>query len=101
MRELLAAVVGKPGWCWVADRQCASWGHDARKFSTLLAVDFFTCGGFGDDHYDRDDEARLAAGVRGGTRRSASRNSPEVWVIGGYAAGCELAVCDWARMPLP
>lgn len=43
--------------------------------------DYFVCGGFGDDHYDRDDVARSAlAAVRSYLGRDVSPT--DVWVIG-------------------
>jgi phosphoglycolate phosphatase-like HAD superfamily hydrolase len=43
--------------------------------------DYFPCGGFGDDHFDRDDVARMAlAEVRAHLRRNV--NPADVWVIG-------------------
>ena len=43
--------------------------------------DFFACGGFGDDHYERDDVARTAvAEVRSHLGRDF--DSGDVWVIG-------------------
>ena len=43
--------------------------------------DYFACGGFGDDHFERDDVARLAmAEVRAHLGRDFDRG--EVWVIG-------------------
>ncbi len=43
--------------------------------------DFFVCGGFGDDHYDRDDVARAALAA---VRSYLGRDFPpsDVWVIG-------------------
>jgi phosphoglycolate phosphatase-like HAD superfamily hydrolase len=43
--------------------------------------DYFVCGGFGDEHYERDDVARMAiANVRGHLKKDVEVN--EVWVIG-------------------
>lgn len=43
--------------------------------------DYFACGGFGDEHFDRDDVARMALGaVRSHVGREV--NPAEVWVIG-------------------
>jgi len=43
--------------------------------------DFFTCGGFGDEHYERDDVARMAVSeMRSHLGRDIDTN--EVWVIG-------------------
>jgi phosphoglycolate phosphatase-like HAD superfamily hydrolase len=43
--------------------------------------DYFACGGFGDDHFDRDDVARMALGeVRSHLARDV--DPADVWVIG-------------------
>jgi phosphoglycolate phosphatase-like HAD superfamily hydrolase len=43
--------------------------------------DFFACGGFGDEHFDRDDVARMAmAEVRSHLKREIAAG--DVWVIG-------------------
>ncbi|WP_439626544.1 HAD family hydrolase [Gemmata sp.] len=43
--------------------------------------DFFACGGFGDDHFDRDDVARTAVSeVRAHLKREVAAG--DVWVIG-------------------
>ena len=43
--------------------------------------EYFTCGGFGDEHFDRDDVARMAlAEVRTHTGREVDPS--DIWVIG-------------------
>jgi phosphoglycolate phosphatase-like HAD superfamily hydrolase len=52
-----------------------------RKLGHFGLWDHFACGGFGDEHYDRDDVARMAlAEVRTHTGREVEPG--EVWVIG-------------------
>jgi len=52
-----------------------------RKLAHFGLWDFFACGGFGDDHYDRDDVARAAvAEVRAHLGRDF--DTSDVWVIG-------------------
>jgi phosphoglycolate phosphatase len=52
-----------------------------RKLAHFGLWDFFACGGFGDDHYDRDDVARTAvAEVRSHLGREVAAG--DVWVIG-------------------
>ncbi len=51
------------------------------KLSHFALWDFFTCGGFGDEHYERDDVARLAiTEVQKHLGRGVDPR--EVWVIG-------------------
>lgn len=53
----------------------------ATKLGHYGLWDFFTCGGFGDEHYDRDDVARSAlASARAAAGRDIDPRS--VWVIG-------------------
>jgi phosphoglycolate phosphatase-like HAD superfamily hydrolase len=78
--ELLAAVAGKPGVVLGLLTGNVRVGA-AHKLGHFGLWDFFTCGGFGDDHYDRDDVARSAlACVREHVGRSVAPS--EVWVIG-------------------
>ena len=52
-----------------------------RKLAHFGLWDFFACGGFGDDHYERDDVARAAvAEVRAHLGRDFAAG--DVWVIG-------------------
>jgi phosphoglycolate phosphatase-like HAD superfamily hydrolase len=51
------------------------------KLSYFGLWDFFACGGFGDEHYERDDVARTAvAQVR--THLGREFDAGDVWVIG-------------------
>jgi phosphoglycolate phosphatase-like HAD superfamily hydrolase len=51
------------------------------KLGHFGIFDYFCCGGFGDDHFDRDDVARMAlAEVRSHTGREV--DPTEIWVIG-------------------
>jgi phosphoglycolate phosphatase-like HAD superfamily hydrolase len=43
--------------------------------------DYFVCGGFGDEHYDRDDVARMAI-AEVAAHIGGAVNSKDVWVIG-------------------
>ena len=43
--------------------------------------DYFACGGFGDEHYDRDDVARFAMTVVS-SHLGRDVNTADVWVIG-------------------
>ena len=52
-----------------------------KKLGHFGLWDFFVCGGFGDDHYERDDVARMAiAEMKAHLGRSVDVN--DVWVIG-------------------
>ncbi len=51
------------------------------KLGFFGLYDFFTCGGFGDVHLDRDDVAREAVGAAG-QRLNGSLLLERVWVIG-------------------
>ena len=52
-----------------------------RKLAHFGLWDFFACGGFGDDHFDRDDVARMAlAELR--AHAGAEVDAADVWVIG-------------------
>jgi phosphoglycolate phosphatase-like HAD superfamily hydrolase len=80
VRELLAALVGQPGVVLGLLTGNVRVGA-LHKLGHFGLWDFFTCGGFGDDHYDRDDVARSAlACVREHVGRHV--NPSEVWVIG-------------------
>lgn len=78
--ELLAALAGRPGV--VLGLLTGNVRLGARvKLSHFGLWDFFACGGFGDDHHDRDDVARAAlACVRQHVGRHVDPS--EVWVIG-------------------
>ena len=78
--ELLAALAGKPGV--VLGLLTGNVRAGARtKLGHFGLWDYFACGGFGDEHFDRDDVARSAlVSVRehlGGEVKPA-----DVWVIG-------------------
>lgn len=78
--ELLAALAGRPGV--VLGLLTGNVRLGARvKLSHFGLWDFFACGGFGDDHHDRDDVARAALAC---VRQHVSRHvdPSEVWVIG-------------------
>lgn len=52
-----------------------------RKLGHFGLWDYFRCGGFGDEHYERDDVARMAvAEVRAHLGRDP--NAADIWVIG-------------------
>ena len=78
--ELLATVAGKPGV--VLGLLTGNVRSGARtKLGHFGLWDFFACGGFGDDHFDRDDVARSAlASVRQHVGRDV--DPADVWVIG-------------------
>ena len=57
--ELLAAVAGKPGVVLGLLTGNVRAGAQV-KLGHFGLWDFFACGGFGDDHFDRDDVARAA-----------------------------------------
>jgi phosphoglycolate phosphatase-like HAD superfamily hydrolase len=78
--ELLAAVAGKPGV--VLGLLTGNVRRGAmHKLGHFGLWDYFACGGFGDDHSDRDDVARSAvAAVRGHLGRDV--DPADVWVIG-------------------
>ncbi len=78
--ELLAAIAGKPGVVLglLTGNVRAGAQH---KLGYFQLWDFFACGGFGDDHYDRDDVARSAlAGARAHVGHNVDPS--DVWVIG-------------------
>lgn len=78
--ELLAAVSAKPGVVLglLTGNVRAGAAHKLGHFGLWH---FFPCGGFGDDHHDRDDVARSAlASVREHLGRDV--HPSEVWVIG-------------------
>jgi phosphoglycolate phosphatase-like HAD superfamily hydrolase len=78
--ELLAAVAGKPGMVLgllTGNVRCGA----MHKLGHFGLWDFFTCGGFGDEHFDRDDVAREAlVSVR--AHLGGDVNPSDVWVIG-------------------
>jgi phosphoglycolate phosphatase-like HAD superfamily hydrolase len=78
--ELLAAVADKPGV--VLGLLTGNVQRGAmHKLGHFGLWDYFVCGGFGDEHFDRDDVARSAlASVR--THLGAAVNPSDVWVIG-------------------
>ncbi|WP_227254441.1 haloacid dehalogenase-like hydrolase [Frigoriglobus tundricola] len=78
--ELLAAVAGAPGV--VLGLLTGNVRTGARtKLAHFGLWDFFACGGFGDDHFDRDDVARSAlASVHAHVGRAV--DPADVWVIG-------------------
>jgi phosphoglycolate phosphatase-like HAD superfamily hydrolase len=78
--ELLAAVAGKPGV--VLGLLTGNVRRGAmHKLGHFGLWDHFACGGFGDDHTDRDDVARAAvAAVRAHLGRDV--DPADVWVIG-------------------
>jgi phosphoglycolate phosphatase len=78
--ELLAALAGKPGV--VLGLLTGNVRAGARtKLSHFGLWDFFACGGFGDEHTDRDDVARSAlVAVR--EHLGSEVNPTDVWVIG-------------------
>ena len=80
IRELLAEV--KPRDAVLLGLLTGNVRAGARhKLSHFELWDHFVCGGFGDDHFERDDVARAAlAGVRAHLNRDV--NPANVWVIG-------------------
>jgi phosphoglycolate phosphatase-like HAD superfamily hydrolase len=80
VRELLAAVAGRPGV--VLGLLTGNVRRGARlKLDYFGLWDHFACGGFGDDFHDRDDVARAAvACVREHLGRPV--DPADVWVIG-------------------
>jgi phosphoglycolate phosphatase len=78
--ELLAALAGKPGV--LLGLLTGNVRAGARKKLGHFGLwDYFACGGFGDEHRDRDDVARSAmVAVREHTGRSVAPS--DVWVIG-------------------
>ena len=78
--ELLAAVAGRPGV--VLGLLTGNVRNGARlKLGHFGLWDFFACGGFGDEHHDRDDVARSAlVSVR--EHLGGAVNPTDVWVIG-------------------
>ncbi len=78
--ELLAALAGKPGV--MLGLLTGNVRTGARtKLAHFGLWNFFTCGGFGDDHFDRDDVARSALASARETLGS-DVNPADVWVIG-------------------
>ncbi len=78
--ELLAAIAGKPGV--VLGLLTGNVRIGARtKLGHFGLWDFFACGGFGDDHFDRDDVARSAL-ASAQEHLGADVNPSDVWVIG-------------------
>jgi phosphoglycolate phosphatase-like HAD superfamily hydrolase len=78
--ELLAAVANRPGVVLGLLTGNVRLGAQV-KLGHFGLWDFFTCGGFGDEHHDRDDVARSAlACVREHVGRDV--HPSEVWVIG-------------------
>ncbi len=78
--ELLAAVAGR------SDTLLGLLTGNVRrgamhKLGHFGLWDYFSCGGFGDDHHDRDDVARSALASIS-THIGAPVNPAEVWVIG-------------------
>lgn len=80
VRELLAALAEKPGV--VLGLLTGNVRAGARvKLGHFGLWEHFACGGFGDEHHDRDDVARSAlASVR--EHLGGAVNPSEVWVIG-------------------
>jgi phosphoglycolate phosphatase-like HAD superfamily hydrolase len=80
VRDLLRAIAGKPGV--VLGLLTGNVRNGAMvKLGHFGLWDFFACGGFGDEHFDRDDVARSAlASVR--THLGGDVNPSDVWVIG-------------------
>jgi phosphoglycolate phosphatase-like HAD superfamily hydrolase len=78
--ELLRAIAGKPGV--VLGLLTGNVRAGARtKLGHFGLWDYFACGGFGDEHFDRDDVARSALqAVR--THLGGEVNPSDVWVIG-------------------
>ena len=78
--ELLAALAGRPGV--LLGLLTGNVRAGARtKLGHFGLWDYFVCGGFGDEHTDRDDVARSAMiAVREHTGRSVDPS--DVWVIG-------------------
>jgi phosphoglycolate phosphatase-like HAD superfamily hydrolase len=78
--ELLAAVAGRSGV--VLGLLTGNVQRGAmHKLGHFGLWDYFVCGGFGDDHFDRDDVARSAlASVR--SHLGGAVNPADVWVIG-------------------
>lgn len=78
--ELLAAVAGRPGVVLGLLTGNVRLGAQV-KLGHFGLWDFFACGGFGDEHHDRDDVARAALAC---VREHAGRHvdPSEVWVIG-------------------
>lgn len=78
--ELLAALAGKPGV--VLGLLTGNVRAGARtKLAHFGLWDYFACGGFGDEHFDRDDVARSAlVAVR--EHVGGEVNPSDVWVIG-------------------
>jgi phosphoglycolate phosphatase len=78
--ELLAAIAGKPGVVLGLLTGNVRVGAQ-RKLGHFGLWEYFACGGFGDDHFDRDDVARSAlASVQSHLSRDV--NPSDVWVIG-------------------
>ena len=78
--ELMAALHGRPGTVLglLTGNIRAGAKHKLGHFGLW---DYFACGGFGDEHYDRDDVARAAlAELRGHVGRDV--DPADVWVIG-------------------
>lgn len=77
---LLAALSAQP--CMVLGLLTGNVRAGARKKLGHFGLwDYFACGGFGDDHFDRDDVARAAlADVRAHLGREA--DPADIWVIG-------------------
>lgn len=78
--ELLAALHGRSGIVLglLTGNVRAGAKHKLGHFNLW---DFFVCGGFGDEHYERDDVARMAvAEVRSHLGRDV--DTTDVWVIG-------------------
>ncbi|HSQ55863.1 MAG TPA: HAD family hydrolase [Gemmata sp.] len=80
VNELLAALQPRPGVVLglLTGNIRAGAQHKLGHFGLW---DFFACGGFGDEHFDRDDVARLAmAELR--THLAREIHPADVWVIG-------------------
>lgn len=78
--ELLAALVGRPGV--VLGLLTGNVRLGARhKLAHFGLWDHFTCGGFGDDRYDRDDVARAAL-AHAVEHLGRDVHPSDVWVIG-------------------
>ncbi|MBA4066874.1 MAG: haloacid dehalogenase [Isosphaera sp.] len=80
VRELLAELRPRPGVVLGLLTGNVRAGAET-KLGHFGLWDYFGCGGFGDDHYDRDDVARAAvAGLREHLGRDF--DPADVWVIG-------------------
>ena len=79
--ELLAAIAGKPGVVLGLLTGNVRVGAQ-RKLGHFGLWDYFACGGFGDDCYDRDDVARHAHASVHSAPGPRDVSPSDVWVIG-------------------